>query len=84
MTLIAKVKVTVTAGTKQAYNSDMLGARTLKHSRDVSYDQKMTLRAMVKVTMAFRTASLLAMLCKHDSGERYRAIMALLFNRMSV
>ena len=62
---MAKVKFTVTAGTKQAYNSAMLGARTLKHSRDVSSDQKMTLRAkvMIKVTVTFRTASLLAMLC---------------------
>ena len=62
---MAKVKVTVTSSTKQAYNSAMLGTRTLKYSRDVSYDQKMTLRAkvMVKVTMTFRTASLLAMLC---------------------
>ena len=61
---MAKVKVTVTSSTKQVYNSAMLGARTLKHSRDVSYDQKMFLRAkvMVKVTMTFRTASLLAML----------------------
>ena len=65
MTLRAKVKVTVTSSTKQAYNSAMLGARTLKHSRDVSYDQEMTLRAsvMFKVTMTFRNASLLAMLC---------------------
>ena len=30
MTLMAKVKVTVTSSTKQAYNSAMLGARTLK------------------------------------------------------
>ena len=39
--------------TKQAYNLAMLGARTLKHSRDVSSDQKMKLRAkvMVKVTL---------------------------------
>ena len=46
------------------YNLAMLGARTLKLSRDVSSDQKMTLRAkvMVKITMTFRTASLLAML----------------------
>ena len=52
---MAKVKVTVTSSTKQAYNLAMLGARTLKHSRDVSYDQEMTLRAkiMVKVTIAF-------------------------------
>ena len=67
MTLMAKVKVTVTSSTKQAYNLAMLGARTLKHtcSRDVSSDQKMTLKAkvMVKVTMTFRTASLLAVLC---------------------
>ena len=65
MTLLAKVKDTVGSSTKQAYNSAMLGARTLKHRRDVSYDQKMTLSAkvMVKVTMTFRIASLLAMLC---------------------
>ena len=58
---MAKVKVTVTSSTEQAYNSAMLGARTLKCSRDVSSDQKMTLRAgvMVKVTMTFRTTSLL-------------------------
>ena len=51
--------------TKQVYNSAMLGARTLKRHRDVSSDQKMTLRAkvMVKITMTFRTSSLLAMLC---------------------
>ena len=62
---MAKVKVTVTSGTKQAYNSSMLGARTLKRRWDVSSDQKMILRAkvMVKVTMTFRTTSLLAMLC---------------------
>ena len=62
MTLMAKVTVTVTSSTKQAYNSAVLGARALKHSRD---DQKMILRAkvMVKVTMTFRTASLLAVLC---------------------
>ena len=42
---MAKVKVTATSHTKQAYNSAMLGASTLKHSKDVSYDQKMTLRA---------------------------------------
>ena len=62
---MANVKVKVTSSTKQAYNSAVLGARTLKHSRDVSYDQKMILRAnvMVKVTMTFRTAPLLAMLC---------------------
>ena len=62
---MAKVKVTVTSSTKQAYNLAMLEGRTLKRSRDVSSDQKMTLRAnvMVKVTMTFRTASLLAMLC---------------------
>ena len=46
---MAKVKVTVTSSTKQAYNSAMLGARTLKHCRDVSSDQKMTLRAKVLV-----------------------------------
>ena len=68
MTLMAKVKVTVTSSTK-AYNSAMLGARTLKCHRDVSSDQKMTLRAkvMVKVTMTFGTTSLLAMLLY--SGE---------------
>ena len=60
---MAKVKVTVTSNTKQADNSAMLGARTLKHSKDVSPDQKMTLRAKVKVTMTFRITSLLAMLC---------------------
>ena len=62
---MAKVKVTVTSSTKQAYNLAMLGARTLRHRRDVSSDQKMTLTAMVmvRVTMTFRTASLLAMLC---------------------
>ena len=62
---MAKVKVTVTSSTKQAYNSAMIGARTLKRRRDVSSDEKKTLRAkvMVKVTMTFRTASLLAMLC---------------------
>ena len=65
MTLITKVKVTVISSTKQAYNSTMLGARTLKRRRDVSSDQKMTLRAkvIVMVTMTVRTASLLAMLC---------------------
>ena len=54
--------VTVISSTKQAYKS---GARTLKRHRDVSSVQKMNLRAkiMVKVTMAFRTASRLAMLC---------------------
>ena len=62
---MAKVKVKVTSSKKQAYNSTMLGARTLKRRRDVSSDQKMTLRAkvVVKVTMTFRTASLLAILC---------------------
>ena len=62
---MAKVKVMVTSSTKQAYNLAMLGARTLKHRRDVSSEQKMTLRAkvLVKITMTFRTASLLAMLC---------------------
>ena len=61
---MAKVKVCLLCA-KQGYNLVMLGTRTLKHSRDVSSDQKMTLRAkvMVKVTMTFRTASLLAMLC---------------------
>ena len=65
MTLMAKVKVTVTSSTKQAYNSAMLGARTLKRSREVFSEQKMTLRAkvMVKCTMTLRTASMLAMLC---------------------
>ena len=63
---MVKVKVTVTSSTKQAYNLAMLRAGTLKRSRGVSSDQKMTLRAkvMVKVTMTFRTASLLAVLCK--------------------
>ena len=39
----------------------MLGARALKHSMDVSYDQKVTLWAgvLVKVSMTFRTTSLL-------------------------
>ena len=62
---MTKVKVTVTSSTKQAYNSAMLGARTLKLNRDVSFDQKMTMRAKVKVmvTMTFRTTSMLAMLC---------------------
>ena len=62
---MAKVKATVTSSTEQAYSSAMLGVRSLKPSRDVCYDQKMNLRAkvMVKVTMTFRTASLLAMLC---------------------
>ena len=62
---MTKVKVTVTSSTKQAYNLAMLRAGTLKRSRDVTSDQKMTLRAkvMVKVTMTFRTASLLPMLC---------------------
>ena len=56
---MAKVKVTVTSGTKQAYNLAMLSARALKRSRDVSSDQKMILRAklMVKITMTFRPAS---------------------------
>ena len=64
MTLMAKVKVTMTSSKKQAYNLAMIGASTLKDSRDVSYDQKMTLRAkvVVKVTMIFRITSLLAML----------------------
>ena len=52
MTLIAKVKVTVTSSSKQAYNLAVLGARTLKGRKDVSSDQKV----MVKVTMTFRTA----------------------------
>ena len=62
---MVKVKFTVTSSTKQAYNSAMLGARTLKRRRGVSSDLKMTLRAkvIVKVTMTFRTVSLLAMLC---------------------
>ena len=62
---MAKVNVTVTSSAKQAYKLAMLGARTLKHHRDVSSDQKMTLRAkvMVKITMTFRTTSLLAVLC---------------------
>ena len=61
---MAKVKATVTSSAEQADNLAILGARTFKHSRDVSSDQKMTLRAkvMVKVIMTFRTASLLAML----------------------
>ena len=55
---MAKVKVTVTSCTKQAYNSAMLGARNLRLSRDVSSDQKMNLRAkvIVKVTMTIRIA----------------------------
>ena len=62
---MVKDKVTVTSSTKQAYNSAMLGARTLKGSRDVSSDQKMTLKAkvIVKFTMTFRTLSLIAVLC---------------------
>ena len=62
---MAKIKVTVTTSTKQAYNSVTVGARTLKHHKGVSSDQRMTLRAkvMVRVTMTFRTASLLAILC---------------------
>ena len=65
MTQMAKVKFIVTSSTKQAYNLAMFGARTLRLGRDISSDQKMTLRAkiMVMVTMTFRTASLLAMLC---------------------
>ena len=39
---MAKVKVTVTSSTKQAYNLAMLGTRTFKLHRDVSSDQKMT------------------------------------------
>ena len=31
---MAKVKVTVTCSTKQAYNSAMLGTRTLKRRKD--------------------------------------------------
>ena len=58
-------KVTVTSSAKQVYNSALVWTRNLKHSKDVSYDQKMTQRAKVmdKVTKTFRTASLLAMLC---------------------
>ena len=37
---MAKVKVTVTSSTKQAYNSIKLGARTPKRGKDVSSDQK--------------------------------------------
>ena len=37
---MAKVKATVTSSTKQAYNLAILGAKTLKHGRDVSSDQK--------------------------------------------
>ena len=44
---MAKVKVTVTSSIKEAYNSAVLGARTLKCHRDVSSDQKMALRAKV-------------------------------------
>ena len=56
---MAKVRITMTSSTKQAYNSAMLGAMTLKHSRYVSSDKKMTLRVklMVKVTMTIITAS---------------------------
>ena len=56
---MAKDKVTATSSTKHSYNSVMLGARTLKLSRDVSSDQKMTwwAKVMVKVTMTLRTAS---------------------------
>ena len=62
MILMAKVNVTVISSTKQAYNSAMRGARILKRGRDVYSDQKTILRAkvMVKVTMTFRTAFLLA------------------------
>ena len=65
MTLMTMFKVTVTYSTNHAYKSAMLGARTLKRRRDVSSEQKMTLRAkvMVKVTIIFRSASVLAMLC---------------------
>ena len=62
----AKVKDTFTSSTKQVYNSAMLGVGPSNiDSRDVSYDQKMTLRAevMVKVIMTFKIASLLAVLC---------------------
>ena len=67
---MAKVKVTVTSSIKQAYNSAMLGSRTLKCSRDVSSDQKMTLRAkvMVKVIMTFKTASLYNMIQVSNIG----------------
>ena len=41
---MAKVKIIVTSCTKQAYNSVLLGARTLKHRRDVFSDKKMALR----------------------------------------
>ena len=51
---MGKVKVTVTSSTKQAYNWAVLGARTLKLGRDVSSDQKMTLRAEVMVKMTPR------------------------------
>ena len=62
---MARVKVTVTSNTKQAYNLTVLGVRIFQHSRDVSSDQKMTLRAKanIMVTMIFRTVSLLAVLC---------------------
>ena len=62
---MAKVKVTVTSSTKPAYNLAVLGAGTLKRCWDVSSNQKMTLRAKVKVkvTMTFKTASPLAILC---------------------
>ena len=65
---MAKVKVIVTSSTKQAYNLAMLGAKTLIYSKDVSSDQKMTLRAkvMVKITMTFRTAALSAMLYMYN------------------
>ena len=56
---MARVTVTVTSKRKQAYNLAVLGARTLKLCRDVSSNQKMTLRAkvMIMVTMKFRTVS---------------------------
>ena len=79
---MAKVKVTVTSNTKQAYNLAILWARTLKRSRDVSSDQKMILstKVMVKVTMTFTTTFLLSSSAVlYDSSERHRAIMALLF-----
>ena len=48
----------MTSSLKQAYNSAMLGGRTLNGSKNVSSGQKMTLRAkvMVKVTMTIITA----------------------------
>ena len=65
---MAKVKVTVTSNTIQAYNSAMLGAKFLKCSEGVFPGQKMALRAkvMVKVTMTCITASV--------SNARYNMI----------